>query len=427
MSKPRKTPIPLPGTQSKIAAPPPKGALSQEFINSSDDSSAEVEAQPKTTPKKAPVQIAVHRPKNNGVAKDTQKVAKKQKEVVKSAPKAKPQPKKPEPKRVAVAEDGAGSTSSEGNSDEESEEEAETDIKKAQQREKDKAASKSDSDSDSESEESEDEPAPAVTSGAATSQPNPTPTKTHNVEFVAARPYVPPKGFHPASTNQAQSSSSTALFDNLEGKQVWHITAPTDVSLKQLKELAMEQALKGDTVLQHKDTNYGFLNVEDNDDNDSRQVVIPRQNGYKAVSARISHTFHLREVVNLPNLSSLQADPNTGSEAAASITQSTIRAPRPQVKGLKMRYFPSGVADHTPVNLGSSDDENDAPPVRTAGLAVPNSIHLPVGKRKHEDANGDERVESPTKKHRKHRTPEEIKRREERRARKEKKREKTKS
>lgn len=245
--------------------------------------------------------------------------------------------------------------------------------------------------------------------------------------MVAARQYVPPKDFIPTKTSRAESSPSTAVLDNLKGKQIWHITAPANVSLKDLKQLTMEQAKKGQAVLKHKNASYGFTNVEE-EDSGVHEVIVPRQDGYKAVSARISHSFHLREIVDLPHLSSQQADPNMGSEAAASITRSTIRAPRAQVKGLRMRFFPSGVQDHTPVTLGS-DDEEDAGSAPTAGLAVPNGVHLPVRseKRKLADLHEDDKVESPVKKHKKHRTPEELKRREERRAKKDKKREKAKA
>jgi len=139
------------------------------------------------------------------------------------------------------------------------------------------------------------------------------------------------------------------------------------------------------------------------------------------VPAKISKTLHLQELVRLPKLSSKQADINTGSEAAASITRSTIRAPRPQVKGLKMRYLPLGfVGGSTGGVLGDTDSEEDDVPQERAGLAAPNGLNLPTkaGKRKHTEANGDE---APSKKIKKHRSPEEIKKKEEKKAKKEKK------
>lgn len=137
--------------------------------------------------------------------------------------------------------------------------------------------------------------------------------------------------------------------------------------------------------------------------------------------AKIQQTLHLQELVRLPKLSSKQADPNTGSEAAASITRSTIRAPRPQVKGLKMRYTPLGFtgAESGGV-LGDIDSEEDDVPQERAGLAAPNGLNLPTkaAKRRHSEANGDE---APIKKAKKHKTPEELKKREEKKAKKEKK------
>jgi hypothetical protein len=87
--------------------------------------------------------------------------------------------------------------------------------------------------------------------------------------------------------------------------------------------------------------------------------------------------------VPLPHLSDKQADKNTGSEAAASITQSTIRAPRPQLKGLKMRFLPTGFGTGDAGTLGDSDDEREAPKA-TAGLGMPSELNLPSRKEKQE-------------------------------------------
>jgi hypothetical protein len=142
------------------------------------------------------------------------------------------------------------------------------------------------------------------------------------------------------------------------------------------------------------------------------------------VSTPISQTFNVRQVIHLPKLSLKQADPNTGSEAAASITRSTIRAPRPQVKGLKMRYFPSGVEDRTPITLGCSDSEDEAQSVPPAGLGVPNELHLPSKpeKRKLVEVNGEDAREKSSKKHKKQKTLDETQRKEEKKAKKERKR-----
>lgn len=140
------------------------------------------------------------------------------------------------------------------------------------------------------------------------------------------------------------------------------------------------------------------------------------------VSANVAQSLHLRATVKLPHLSTKQADQNTGSEAAASITRSTIRAPRPQLKGLKMRFLPIGFGTGEAGTLGDSDSEAETQ--APAGLGMPGELNLPSRKekRKHGVWNGDAAPESPSKKHKKHRSGEELQRKEERRAKKEKRR-----
>ena len=88
-----------------------------------------------------------------------------------------------------------------------------------------------------------------------------------------------------------------------------------------------------------------------------------------------------------------------------------------------MRFLPTGFGGSGGGVLGDSDDEAEAP-TETAGLGIPDGLNLPSRKpkRKHADANGDDELEAPPKKTKKHRYPEEAKRREEKKARKEKKR-----
>lgn len=73
MSKVKRTPIPVPGSGSKSSK-----ELSKEFISSSDDEFVGEHAADINAPKKKPaksktkVNIAVHRPKTNGVSKNAQ-------------------------------------------------------------------------------------------------------------------------------------------------------------------------------------------------------------------------------------------------------------------------------------------------------------------------------------------------------------------
>jgi hypothetical protein len=288
MSKPRKTPVPLPGSKTKTPVPvssskktpipvptskTPKqtAPLSSELVGDSDDSSDEAVGQSNGAQKKSSINIAVHRPKTKGAAKPATEVKKKQKDTPKKAAKDAALSKKPAPKQVTTEEEGASSSS------EESSDDAETDIKQAQQREaQKKQKDDSDSSSDDSSDESEEEAAPAPQQTST----RPAPSKSQTVTFQQARPYVPPEDFKAASTERAASSTPTNLLKNLDGKQIWHITAPEGISLKDLKQLAMDKAQKGEAVLEHKGTSYSFAPAWAGAG--GREVMIPVAGGYIA-------------------------------------------------------------------------------------------------------------------------------------------------
>lgn len=88
-----------------------------------------------------------------------------------------------------------------------------------------------------------------------------------------------------------------------------------------------------------------------------------------------------------------------------------------------MRFLPTGFGGDDAGVLGDSDSEMVVP-TETAGLGMPNELNLPSRKekRKHADVNGGETAELPSKKSKKHRNPEDLKRKEDRRAKKEKRR-----
>ena len=424
----KKTPVPLPGSKSnsKSKTVPPKSALSQELVGSDDDSSTESAPKAKKAEKqkaeKPKATIGVHRP--NGAAKSSSK----EKTTSKSTSKDKPAPKKPAPKTITPEQVDELSSSEVSDDSDAPARDIQTKLPGEVEMKDASSESDSDSESDNSSEEAAAKPAQKST--------QPIHSKPVEVELRAAKPYAPPKGYNLVSEKDRTTSKAAKIFDNLQGKQVWHITAPAGVSLEELESIAMDKAMKGESILSHKGTHYGFSTTEKSEDG-PREVLVLQKNGYGAgtdavhlhmiptdldiVPAKINQTLHLQELVRLPKLTSKQADPNAGSEAAASITRSTIRAPRPQVKGLKMRYLPLGfVGAESGGVLGDTDSEDDDVHQERAGLAAPNGLNLPTKapKRKHTEVNGDE---APSKKVKKHRTPEEIKKREEKKAKKEKK------
>jgi hypothetical protein len=52
------------------------------------------------------------------------------------------------------------------------------------------------------------------------------------------------------------------------------------MSLKALKQIAMEQALRGEPVVNYKGADYGF-SIAETEEAGEREVVVPRPDGYK--------------------------------------------------------------------------------------------------------------------------------------------------
>lgn len=87
--------------------------------------------------------------------------------------------------------------------------------------------------------------------------------------------------------NEKTISDHAHLLKNLQDKQIWHITAPAGVSLQSLKEMALDTAMNGETVLEYKGAGYGFCK-KDKSEEDGRQILIPYNSGYKAGTHHIN-------------------------------------------------------------------------------------------------------------------------------------------
>lgn len=219
----------------------------------------------------------------------------------------------------------------------------------------DDSSSEDDSDSDSDVEMGEaDKPVakPRATGQAAASE-------TTAAAIVPAQPFAPPPGYKALNTKSAPAKTVNTLFDSstISSKQIWHITAPSSVPLSQIKSVSLSAIQSHQTILSHNGTDY---NLAEEPTNNTR-VLLPssKSDAYTAVEVPVTKTLHLQQTIRLPNLSSYQTDPDTGSNAAASIKTPAISNPRPQPKGMRMRYKPPGFGDSDPGLIGSSEDESD--------------------------------------------------------------------
>ncbi|KAF1825209.1 uncharacterized protein K489DRAFT_377759 [Dissoconium aciculare CBS 342.82] len=209
--------------------------------------------------------------------------------------------------------------------------------------------------SDSEDEEVEDEEMPDVSVTAQPAKPA-VPSAKSTRQAIPARPYHPPAGYSLVESATVSSETSTLLSGSaLEGKQIWHIIAPSNVPLSNLKSLSLSAINSTTPVLTHNNISYILRPNHAATSNSS--VLVPHNSTYEFASAKVMSTLQLQAQIDLPNLSKRQADLNTGSSAAANIAQAPLSAIRPQPKGLRMRFRPPGFGSGNPGRIGVDNAE----------------------------------------------------------------------
>ncbi|KAK4549182.1 hypothetical protein LTR36_007640 [Oleoguttula mirabilis] len=241
-----------------------------------------------------------------------------------------------------------------------------------------KAAASEEEDSDESEEEESDEskeeagaPQPALPPSRPKGRT--APTRPDTTEPIPAQPFETPAGYVPVDMERPATGTpySTA---SLAGKQIWHIIAPSDVPLSSVTEVALDAIQSGRPLLTHNGVEY-TLN-EDAAGNEQEAVLLPGNDGYMATQQRVEKTLHLQQKITLPNLSTRQASLTTGSAAAGDIAQASVQTIRPQPKGLRMRYKPSGFGPGKPGMLGSGSDSADEAerPAGSASFQFPRAL-----------------------------------------------------
>jgi len=211
----------------------------------------------------------------------------------------------------------------------------------------------------------------------------PASTKSHIAKStIPIAAYEPPAGYsHVEMKSDSGASIRTLIPESDTTKQIWHITAPAGVPLTDVKSFALAKIDSKQSIFSHKSNDYSL--VEDksavaNEAGSHKHVLIPSVKGYTSIRAPVSRTLHVQQIISLPNLSKRQANPVTGSNAAADANRPQVRGPKPQPKGLRMRYTPPGFRSGRPGAPGSdSSDEDDVDMVDAD--AAPRTFQLPKG------------------------------------------------
>lgn len=163
---------------------------------------------------------------------------------------------------------------------------------------------------------------------------------------IPAQPFKAPTGFQPLSTGT--SSLDLQGFDNLDGKQVWHISAPASVDLTMIKDLDIGAALRGESILTASGIDYGMQPASDQ----AEILLLASGNpvSYKQKTT-VNRAFRLRQVAN----DSTNPVSNSPSETAVTDglhftaqVPGKKKQPRQQPSSLKYRHAPLGVDKAVP-------------------------------------------------------------------------------
>ncbi|CAD6502978.1 BgTH12-02652 [Blumeria graminis f. sp. triticale] len=184
------------------------------------------------------------------------------------------------------------------------------------------------------------------------------PDESEPREETLATTFKPPPGFQPFELKEVPNSPDFLSKSNLQGKQIWYITAPISLEVSSLKDLTLAALTTGTPLVEFDGDEFGFF-PESADKHNFPKVLTPTasKNGYSFVPEPITQILQLQRIVNLPSTSGSQVDTNN-----ATVKTPSYRLPRAQPKGLRMRFHPIGCRSENPVIIGMESSSEESCP-----------------------------------------------------------------
>lgn len=213
------------------------------------------------------------------------------------------------------------------------------------------------------------------------------PTTTSTVQ-IAPKPFKAPHGYEPVILSASDfASDSASLFENLQGKQIWHISAPDSVSIETIKKLDIQAALQGQPILTRDGVDYNMYPTLASND----VLLLPggKDSIYEQSEMTIARSFHLRQMTSKPTQKT-KDDEETPLIFTAT-AEGKAPTPRKKLETFKMRYTPFGVPP-APLVADDEDDGDVEMSTESATFKVPDEI---VGERSSGKQSTNEEAESP--------------------------------
>ena len=196
--------------------------------------------------------------------------------------------------------------------------------------------------------------------------------------------YIPPDGFSlndiaVSSTSETQNLLST---DNLEGKEIWYLTAPSSVPISSLEQLSPQNIADGSQVLSHDGKAFGIVSYKAGL-KQSHTVLTPQvpTNEFKGSVAAVSKALRMQQIFDVPIRSTRHE--STGSQSAMQMP--TFQNEQPPL--VKMRSHGFGIPGCTLSESDPGSEGSGTEPISSA-KDVPPLKPLPPSnkkKRKHSD------------------------------------------
>ena len=193
---------------------------------------------------------------------------------------------------------------------------------------------------------------------------------------INGKQFAPPSGFTPLILGASDFASDTVeIFSDLDGKQLWHISAPASVNIASIKTLDLEAAMRGETILSESGINYSMQ--ETSSEYESLMLTEDTSARYKPTRVKISKSFKLgiRSDTNDQKSSTQEADHQSPSKTASSFVAQNSGQKKPlrqQPEGLHMQYQPFGSG------IVKGHAEVVASPAKKTGVTSKN-LESPVG------------------------------------------------
>lgn len=87
--------------------------------------------------------------------------------------------------------------------------------------------------------------------------------------------YSPPSGFVLTSVDETPRISQQLKGSNLEGKEIWYITAPASVPVSSIEDLSLQAIQERKVILSQNGDDYAFM-ADTSDTSESTKVMIPK-------------------------------------------------------------------------------------------------------------------------------------------------------